>query len=71
MIDKRGHIKLTDFGLCTGFQTNRIKSLNKILKLQSKELQNGDIQYKTREQRLTEWKKKRRLLVYKFFHFLL
>jgi len=57
LIDKTGHIKLTDFGLCTGFQTNRLKSLNK-LKSQPKELQNSDTQYKTREERLKEWKKK-------------
>eukprot|EP00339_Tiarina_fusa_P009355 CAMPEP_0117027070 /NCGR_PEP_ID=MMETSP0472-20121206/19832_1 /TAXON_ID=693140 ORGANISM="Tiarina fusus, Strain LIS" /NCGR_SAMPLE_ID=MMETSP0472 /ASSEMBLY_ACC=CAM_ASM_000603 /LENGTH=469 /DNA_ID=CAMNT_0004734235 /DNA_START=11 /DNA_END=1420 /DNA_ORIENTATION=+ len=64
LIDAKGHIKLTDFGLCTGFQTTRLKSLNKILKLQSKELRDGDIQHKTREQRLKEWKKKRRLLAF-------
>merc|ERR1719282_689049 len=46
LIDAKGHIKLTDFGLCTGFQTTRLKSLNKILKLQSKELKDGDIQHK-------------------------
>jgi len=60
LIDAKGHIKLTDFGLCTGFETTRLKALNKILKLQSKELQNSDIQPKTRDQRLKEWKKKRR-----------
>lgn len=68
LIDAKGHIKLTDFGLCTGFQTTRLKSLNKILKLQSKELRDGDIQHKTREQRLKEWKKKRRHLVSFFLH---
>jgi len=64
LIDKNGHIKLTDFGLCTGFQTNRLKFLNNKLKSQPKELQNGDIQHKTREERLKEWKKKRRVLAY-------
>jgi len=33
LIDAQGHIKLTDFGLCTGFETSRFKALNKILKL--------------------------------------
>jgi len=64
LIDAKGHIKLTDFGLCTGFQTTRLKALNKILKLQSKELRDGDTNLKTRDQRLKEWKKKRRLLAF-------
>lgn len=64
MIDRFGHIKLTDFGLCTGFQTTRLKALNKLLRLQSKELIDGDIQPKTRDQRLQEWKKKRRHLAF-------
>lgn len=64
LIDREGHIKLSDFGLCTGLQTNRLKSLYAKLQNQSKELQQADKEQKSRKERLEEWKKKRKVFAY-------
>lgn len=64
LIDRDGHIKLSDFGLCTGLQTNRLKSLYAKLQNQSKELQQADKEQKSRKERLEEWKKKRKVFAY-------
>lgn len=64
LIDRDGHIKLSDFGLCTGLQTNRLNSLSAKLQNQSRELKKGDKELKSRQERLEEWKKKRRVLAF-------
>jgi len=64
LVDKEGHIKLSDFGLCTGLQTNRLTALYKKLHNQSRELQQSDREYKSRQERLESWKKKRKVLAY-------
>lgn len=42
LVDIRGHIKLTDFGLCTGLQTAREKNLYSQLEGESSELKDSD-----------------------------
>lgn len=64
LIDKEGHIKLSDFGLCTGLQTNRLTQLYKKLHDQSRDLQQNDREHKSRKERLESWKKKRKVLAY-------
>lgn len=59
LIDANGHIKLTDFGLCASLKKYRQSVLNQLLRKSSEELSCT----KTREDRLKEWKRKRRLLV--------
>jgi len=64
LIDRDGHIKLSDFGLSTGLQTNRLAALYKKLKNQSKELQQSDKEVKSRKERLESWKQQRRHQAY-------
>lgn len=64
LIDKDGHIKLSDFGLCTGLLTNRLDALYKKLKGVSSELQLSDKVFLSRKDRIETWKKKRKVLAY-------
>lgn len=64
LIDRQGHIKLSDFGLCTGLQTNRLNELTRKLEGQSKDLQKGDLSAVDRKERLASWRNKRRVLAY-------
>jgi len=64
LVDKDGHIKLSDFGLCTGLQTNRLNALYKKLKGESSELQQTDKISLSRTDRIATWKKKRKVLAY-------
>jgi serine/threonine protein kinase len=67
LIDKDGHIKLSDFGLCTGLQTNRLQSLYRNLEGQSRDLQKGDLNAIGRKEKMASWREKRRVLVLLYF----
>eukprot|EP01103_Thecamoeba_quadrilineata_P017014 TRINITY_DN587_c0_g1_i2.p1 TRINITY_DN587_c0_g1~~TRINITY_DN587_c0_g1_i2.p1 ORF type:complete len:504 (-),score=70.91 TRINITY_DN587_c0_g1_i2:25-1536(-) len=66
LIDKDGHIKLSDFGLCTGLQTNRVNNLSQRIqehtKLNSKV--GNDKSQLTRKQRIKSWQQKKKDLAY-------
>eukprot|EP01091_Cochliopodium_minus_P016445 TRINITY_DN615_c0_g1_i1.p1 TRINITY_DN615_c0_g1~~TRINITY_DN615_c0_g1_i1.p1 ORF type:complete len:391 (-),score=102.14 TRINITY_DN615_c0_g1_i1:83-1255(-) len=64
LLDINGHIKLTDFGLCTGFTSNRISQLWKIIKDENKDLKPSDIVPKSRAQQIETWKKTRKIFAY-------
>lgn len=57
-----GHIKLSDFGLCTGLRTKQFSTLYKLLINQDTGLKEGDLARK--REKITSWKKKRRILAY-------
>jgi len=56
LIDNDGHMKLSDFGLCTALQENKLSALYKKLEGDNKEFYKDDL---TRENKLASWKKKR------------
>jgi len=66
LVDIHGHIKLSDFGLCTGLQTLRVPNLRKDLEGQPCELTNTDKNslHQSRNERFGTWKGKRRVLAY-------
>jgi len=65
LIDEKGHIKLSDFGLCTGLQTIKFLELCKQFVGQKTDLHNeNNITHKTQKEKINNWKKKRRLLAY-------
>jgi len=66
LLDKKGHIKLSDFGLCTGLQTTRVNNLYQTLEGTSHELNKNDENSLTmsRSQRFDSWRGKRRVLAY-------
>eukprot|EP01104_Vermistella_antarctica_P008113 TRINITY_DN2029_c0_g1_i1.p1 TRINITY_DN2029_c0_g1~~TRINITY_DN2029_c0_g1_i1.p1 ORF type:complete len:513 (+),score=151.78 TRINITY_DN2029_c0_g1_i1:170-1708(+) len=67
LLDRNGHIKLSDFGLCTGLQTNRLTNLYNKLKQQSAELTISDkvlLEQNSRKDKMKTWKKKRRVLAF-------
>lgn len=66
LLDKNGHIKLSDFGLCTGLQTTRVKDLSQSLQGTSHELSSQDQNSlrQSRSQRFDSWRGKRRVLAY-------
>jgi len=66
LLDKRGHIKLSDFGLCTGLQTTRVSNLYQKLEGESKELNESDQSSLniSRSQRFSSWRGKRRVLAF-------
>lgn len=60
LLDNNGHIKLSDFGLCTGLQTTRFKSLYNRLIGETTELKKTDTLRKSRREKMNTWKEKRR-----------
>jgi len=65
LFDKDGHIKLSDFGLCTALQENRLTALYKILEGENKELTKDDIKsLNNRKDKMASWKTKRRVLAF-------
>lgn len=64
LIDDSGHIKLSDFGLCTGLETNRFAALYKALEGQSSELLQEDKKVKSRKYNMDSWRKRRRVMAF-------
>ena len=59
LIDAEGHLKLSDFGLCTGLQDKQFSTLNRLLKGQSSTLQEADTIEISRRDRMASWRQKR------------
>jgi len=64
LLDRDGHIKLSDFGLCTGLTTTRLETLYKTLKGQSPTLQQSDLRGMSRKERMDSWRKRRRMVAF-------
>eukprot|EP01113_Clastostelium_recurvatum_P005614 TRINITY_DN1250_c0_g1_i1.p1 TRINITY_DN1250_c0_g1~~TRINITY_DN1250_c0_g1_i1.p1 ORF type:complete len:537 (+),score=124.19 TRINITY_DN1250_c0_g1_i1:150-1760(+) len=66
LLDDRGHIKLTDFGLCTGFQRMHSSSFYQKLvgEAMTIKLKLASETMLTRTERIASWKKMRRTLAY-------
>lgn len=64
LLDQDGHIKLSDFGLCTGLQTKQFKSLYKKLIGETTELKDTDTDRKSQREKINTWKQKRKVLAY-------
>ncbi|KYQ94452.1 putative protein serine/threonine kinase [Tieghemostelium lacteum] len=71
LIDAKGHIKVSDFGLCTGLQTNRVPTLAEIYKKYEGDNQNNQNANNQKEEevlgrsaKFDSWKRQRRVLAY-------
>lgn len=64
LIDEKGHIKLSDFGLCTGLETNKFAQLYKNLSGQSTKLREEDNHTNSRDQKRANWKAKCRVTAF-------
>ena len=64
LVDRHGHLKLADFGLCTGVESSRFAQMYKALKGKDFALQSSDYKEMSRMKKKETWKKKRRLEVF-------
>jgi len=64
LLDAKGHIKLSDFGLCTGLETNRLSQMYKLLEGQTSELHQKDLESIGKKEQIDQWKKKRKVLAF-------
>jgi len=66
LLDKNGHVKLSDFGLCTGLQTTKVANLHEQLENAPTQLSSHDKDTlkMNRSQRFDTWRGKRRALAY-------
>jgi serine/threonine protein kinase len=62
LIDARGHLKISDFGLCTGLETMRRNALYERLREESTELQQNDTLRLGRRHQQETWRQRRRLM---------
>jgi protein-serine/threonine kinase len=64
LLDVKGHIKLSDFGLCTGLQTKKFETLYKKLVGEATQLRKGDTDCTAQRKKIDTWKRKRRVLAF-------
>jgi len=64
LLDQKGHIKLSDFGLCTGLETSRLSQMYKLLEGQTSELHQKDLESIGKKEQIDQWKKKRKVLAF-------
>lgn len=65
LLDRKGHIKVSDFGLCTGLQTNRVPNLAAMYKKYQGEGDAKDEEVQmSRSEKFNSWKAQRRVLAY-------
>jgi len=83
LLDKNGHIKLSDFGLCMGLSTDRVNKMQTRYKTYEQKTSKAEEkgkpsvpppesenkQERSKEDRFNSWKKKRKVLVNEM-HFL-
>lgn len=62
LIDARGHLKISDFGLCSGLETMRRNALYERLRAESTELQQNDTLRISRRHQHETWRQRRRLM---------
>eukprot|EP00005_Dracoamoeba_jomungandri_P013269 CAMPEP_0174266360 /NCGR_PEP_ID=MMETSP0439-20130205/29830_1 /TAXON_ID=0 /ORGANISM="Stereomyxa ramosa, Strain Chinc5" /LENGTH=476 /DNA_ID=CAMNT_0015353263 /DNA_START=55 /DNA_END=1485 /DNA_ORIENTATION=- len=64
LLDLKGHLKLSDFGLCTGLQTKQFSALYKKLIGEDTGLRKSDIDQMSQRDKINTWKKRRKVLAY-------
>jgi protein-serine/threonine kinase len=65
LLDRQGHLKLSDFGLCTGLQTKQFNALYKKLIGEATELRDTDIGDRvSQREKIDTWKRKRKVLAH-------